>query len=655
MLDFTAMPFYESGAFFALAAGLLYWALRCPGRWGTTLSLALTGALFGLRLSAMWRMDTVNPHLVGGLLPYSDASQYYTEALRLLEFGDFSWATVNAGRPLWPGTIATMLSMTGGDLQIALALLTGIVACACYCFARETQLSFGTVTGTVVLLALYLFYTQFIGLTASEVLGLALGAVAAALLLRAVRASNRALFWIGLFVLCLALQARPGAFFTLPALIGWGTWSFGNERRSRAIFMVGGCVAVALGFVIQSLFMKVLVDPTAPPAFTKIGLMAWSLAVGRSPDDIFLVHPEGSGLSPQQLNPLILNWAWTALSEHPFSVIQNAGRVTLSFFYVYGALVDYIHAPLRVAAAVIKLNLLGWLGLAVRYRNPRYGMVVAALGGIAVSAPVTAYVGSRSNAATMPLMIIPAALAVSWIIGSLNPFRWIRLTAALRRGTNWRRLALPVGMAFLSQGVLVACLSGWGQEGPFPYDAIIASLLILGAASLANRRWVRAPREARRSRFALNYGLTLVSVVTIGPFIIKSTHRAETLPDYRCPPGEVSAYLRVNPGSVVNVVDDGRLPQTRAPYVRIADYGKPWGGTRDNVPPSFEKELLNIEAEHTLLQGVDLKTRGATGILWLNVPTMLLPKEPGIVRFCLPPSRYGMFTPSSAETMPQGS
>jgi len=691
-LNVTAMPFYESGAFFALAGAVLYWALRCPGWWGSALSLSLIGALFGLRLTAMWRMDKVNPHLVGGLLPYSDASQYYTEALRLSEFGYFSWASVNAGRPLWPGTIATVLSVTGGDLQIALALLTGIAAGACYCFARETRLSFGTATATLVLLALYLFYSQFIGLTSSEVLGLALGAVAAAVLLRAVRRSRRALFWSGLFLLCLAMQARPGAFFILPALVLWGTWAFGVERRFRAVFMAGCCAAVALGFVVQSLFMTFLVDPAAPPAFTKIGLQAWSMAVGRSPDDIYLVHPEGRGLPPQQLNPMILSWARAAIWANPLNILRDAIRVTLSYFYVYGGLVDYIHATLPVLAAIAKLNILGWVGLAVRYRDSRYGLVGAGIAGIVASVPMIAYVGSRANAAALPLMLIPPALAVSWIIASLNPFHWIKLTAALRRRhrvqreqspfawAKWRRVALPLGMALLHLVVLAVCVRGWAAEQPLLYAVVFyAPLVIVGVMGLvimmdgheADRpapqatwativrskarwhRWVHPPKEVGESRSALIYGLTLASVVTIGPFGIKSTHPALSLQDYRCPGDEVSAYLRVNPGSVVNVVEDGRRSQTRAPYVRKSDYTKPWGGSGDRLPPSFERELLNIAADHTIVQGIDLRTKGATGILWLNVRTTLLPRDPGIVRFCVPPSRYGMFTPSSAELVSQ--
>jgi hypothetical protein len=650
-LDITAQPFYESAAFYGLAGGALFCTLRGRGWWWAGLSFGTTCALFALRLVAMWRMDKVNPHLVGGLLPYSDASSYYTEALRLLEFGQFSWATVNAGRPLWPGTVATLLSITGGDLQIAVALLTAIVACACYCFARETQLSFGTSAATVVLLALYLFYTQFIGVTSSEALGLALGALGAGVLLRAVRENSRVLFWSGLFLSGLALQARPGAFFILPALMLWGTWSFGTARRFRAQFMAGCAAAVIAGFAVQALFMTFLVDATAPPAFTKIGLMVWSLAVGRSPDDIYLVHPEASGMLPQQLNPLILGWAWDALWANPLSVIRDAVRVTVAFFYVEARFIDYVHAPPAVISAILKLNVLGWIGLAVRSRTSRYGMVGAGIVGIVASVPLTFYVGSRSNAATMPLMVLPAALAVSWIIASARPFRLIKLTAALNR--RRRLLALPAGMTLLNLGVLAWCFEGWA--------ALYAPLVIIGAIGLVEWATVRSKAASSRRIHArkpspqssLIYGLTLASVVIIGPLGIKGAHQAASLPDLGCPTGEVAAYVRVNPGSVVNVVEDGRLAQTRAPNVRNGDYGKPWGGTTNNLPPSFERDLLNIKAEHTLLQAVDLKTGGASGILWLNVPTALLPRDPGIVRLCSPPTAYGMYAPSSAEMVSQ--
>src|SRR5512139_4043825 len=59
---------------------LLYLAFKRSGWLGELWSLVLTMILFALALSWGWNTGFVDSNLIGGLLPWSDASGYYKDA-----------------------------------------------------------------------------------------------------------------------------------------------------------------------------------------------------------------------------------------------------------------------------------------------------------------------------------------------------------------------------------------------------------------------------------------------------------------------------------------------------------------------------------------------------------------------------------------------
>ena len=83
----------------------------------------------------------------------------------------------------------------------------------------------------------------------SENLGLALGAAALALLWDGVQSGRRWLLALGLFTLALALNARAGAFFALPALVIWLVWREQDSWAKSDDVCLGGRGAGLLGFV----------------------------------------------------------------------------------------------------------------------------------------------------------------------------------------------------------------------------------------------------------------------------------------------------------------------------------------------------------------------------------------------------------------------
>ncbi len=198
---------------------LFYLLYRQSGWTGTLASLSLTLILFALPLSAMWNSGFSDGSIIGGLLPLNDPNAYSWEAGRLLEGENFTaWGS---RRPLFTGMLASLLGLTQQNLQVTLAILVAITAISCFLLAREIQHQHGIAAGILVLTILFLFYRNYIGKLLTENLGLALGAVGFALLWRGAGQKQIDNCLLGILLLTLALNARAGAFFILPAIILW--------------------------------------------------------------------------------------------------------------------------------------------------------------------------------------------------------------------------------------------------------------------------------------------------------------------------------------------------------------------------------------------------------------------------------------------------
>ncbi|EKD89048.1 MAG: hypothetical protein ACD_34C00220G0001, partial [uncultured bacterium] len=168
-----------------IALPLLYITFRIKGFWGIFAAFSLTLLLFGLPLSGLWRSGANEPFIIGGLLPFSDAASYYSDALRVVEGHRFS--AFSARRPLFPALLTVLLAITGQNLMISIAILGALIAIICYVAAREIQRSFGTLPSVVFLFILFLFYRRIAGTTMTENLGLPLGVAAFTILWGAAR------------------------------------------------------------------------------------------------------------------------------------------------------------------------------------------------------------------------------------------------------------------------------------------------------------------------------------------------------------------------------------------------------------------------------------------------------------------------------------
>lgn len=302
---------------------ILYITFRLKGWPGRFFPLVFTVALFAFPLAGLWAIGQTQPTILMGIVPLFDASDYYSDALRLLAGQDFS--VFAARRPLFPGLLAFALWVSGHNLMVALSLFTLITALACFAAAKEIQRTHGAEVAVFVLAILFLYYRYHSGLVMSENLGLPLGTIGFAVLWRGTSDKHKLLVWIGILLVTLALNARAGTFFMLPLLLAWYGWLFrGPEQKFSWSFLALAGSAVLLGFVINLIMFDLLASPSGVP-FANFSYTLYGLAAGgKTWRYIFEVRPDLLLLQEPYHSREVYRMAFELILHQPGLLVKGA-------------------------------------------------------------------------------------------------------------------------------------------------------------------------------------------------------------------------------------------------------------------------------------------------------------------------------------------
>lgn len=411
------------GLVIPLTALILYLCFRIPGRLGDLISMTAVMSLFAMPLAGLWASGQTQTTVLSGLIPLYDADAYYIDALRLIHGYDFS--IVSARRVLFPGLLATLLSLTNQNLMASLAILTGIVGIACYIAAREIQRTHGGEISVFIVIVIFLFFRAHSGVSMTENLGVALGVLGFTLLWQGASIKNSVYMYSGVFVTTLALNARAGAFFLLPILILWTGWLLRkNNRISWKTAFYAACF-VAAGFTLNILLTRLLAVPSGIP-FANFSYTLYGLASGgKSWGYIYEAHPEIFSLDEPQQTMRIYQVAFELIREKPLQAIQGAlfnWRMLFSdsWYNIY-AYVGGENWILNVCARWT-LYLLGLTGIYAwsRDRNdPIKSLIIVSFFGVLISVPFlppTDAYRMRPYAASIIILAALPALGLSFIL-----------------------------------------------------------------------------------------------------------------------------------------------------------------------------------------------------------------------------------------------
>jgi hypothetical protein len=117
------------------------------------LAFAASLGLFGLSLAGLWASGQTQTVVISGLVPLTDAANYYTDALRILNAQEVS--AFSGMRPIFPTVLSLVLGVTRGNLMAALAVLTIIGGTAAYLAAEQVYRLKGPIPASFFLMLLF--------------------------------------------------------------------------------------------------------------------------------------------------------------------------------------------------------------------------------------------------------------------------------------------------------------------------------------------------------------------------------------------------------------------------------------------------------------------------------------------------------------------
>ena len=468
-------------------------------------SLTFFLLLFALPLLAVWSHIGFQGSAIGGLIPWSDASGFYWETSKLIDGHALTWS---ARRPLFVGILSTLLKLTGQNLQVTLAILTAITATSCAMLATEIRRQLGVAATAVVIIVVFFFYRSVggVGAVLTEHLGLALGVVSCAVLWRGSVRHSLALYCLGMGLLTLALCARAGAFFVLPALIAVGTYSFRKASRYGAPrFLCWGFAAVITAFALNFTLIAIVRAPASDQmAFSNFSQTLYGLVVGgKGWGQIAIDYPEAAEGAE------IYRLAYEAFKSDPKQLLIGSLKMWREYFpprnyHAFAFVRSKVYSS-HVQWSCYVLAGLGLLICVIRFRQAPYLMLAGATVGHVASIPFAPSIdaGLRIYAATLPIL----ALLIGVGVGSL--VRLPRLTP--------------------NRGALAWCT-------PDPKPTSESWSQSLSAAVI----------------FGPILGLTSV----IGPIVVYVIGQPPEVQKVACAADQRTLYVELHRGALLNVVDD---------------------------------------------------------------------------------------------------
>jgi hypothetical protein len=406
---------YSAGLFLVILACYCL-AFRSSGPRLTLIALTLTMLLFALTVSFGWNSGYTDTGMIGGLLPYKDAKNYYFGASQILNGLPIHAGIQAVRRPQFPGLMAALLWLAGGNLKIVLALLAQLTAVSLYFSARVVRDSFGPWAAGLFAAWMYFYIQPRIGYSVSEVGGFLLGCWAFSILWAAAGRGKWAGLTLGLATLMAAISARAGAYLIFPALIVWAGWAFRGARRfsTRAASMLTGIVVVLYALenqVFSALLDVDLTDQWGSFAYAMYGQVhggtGWHSAIDA------LQSRQGSVVMASALHFFL---------THPLSFFIAVAKSYRDFFlpgpftiFSYGVEGEPVWLTYALWAATMGLLILGLIRSFANRRSNLPSLALACFVGICLSIPFLPPIdsGARFHAGSMAFFFIVPAAALS--------------------------------------------------------------------------------------------------------------------------------------------------------------------------------------------------------------------------------------------------
>ncbi len=573
---------YNATRFLPVTAFILLAALSLKDYRLSAITTALIlFPLFSLALNGLWAGAYSENYVLSGLVPRSDAFGFYTGSISLLEKGFLAGIAVR--RPLYGGFLAFILWITGGNLQITLAILVFLTAAVCFFSVIEVKKALNPSAAVLYFIVQFLFIRRFIGITMSENMGFILGTSSFTFFLVALRKLKHypkvsiPFFLFSTLLYSLSQAARPGAVVVLPLLILFAGWLWKGKGKLSWKFMLVTTIIVAAGFLINTLIFSAT-TPGNIDQMNNAGYGIYGLAVGgKGWEQILIDHPEVNslpqGIREQRIMEIILQEVASRPTNfingllHQFKILFSFQSTNSIFSFVYS-----------------KNDIFNYGLISLFFLLSAIGMVTA-------------------------------------VFHRKKPF-----TAFILLLTLGFLLSLPFAPAYQSQymRVYAASIPLLGILPAFGFSAISQYL----PEKLRKNCIFRKPEEEGTSIAAVVFTIILASAILIGPITVRFLSPSEIPAPPGCPEGQSEVLLRYYPGSSIHIFKNTPDIMTWVPNITQLDYI----GSIHNICCGDEITYFeNIPAPNVLFPTINLLDSQE---IYVIADGSLLPKKKTLLHVC---------------------
>ena len=541
------------------------------GKYWKLASFIIISVFFALPISGLWSSGQSEQYILSGIIPFSDSRYYYADVRNLIEGGQFF--TSQSRRPLFSAFFAPILAGVGGNLQTALAIIVLISAVSCYLAAREIQASIGTTAAVLTVILEFFFFRPISGKVLSEGLGFPVSILSLTLFLYAARKNNRLTAFCGLFLISLALCARAGAFFILPALLVWVVWHFRVNSKISLQTVFGGLLMIGVGFGMNQLIYSIFVSAKALP-FSNFSYTFYGLAVGgKGWLQIFTDHPEIANLPEPYYSNKIMQFAFEVIRRKPLNLLIGSYNSWALFFSTddYYSLFNWINGGRPIIGTISRIGLyflmlVGIINTIKHRKDPIKQLIFLTFLGIIFSVPFAPPLDSnrmRVYASVIPFLFLLPAIGLSAFITFLK-------IPAITRPTGNTSNIIPT--------------------------TIISFIIIL--------------------------------TIFFGPLLTQVNAKSSNSLLDNCSSGQSSVTLRLSPGSFVNTTNPETVASDWLPDIRLNTFI-----TRSHNLPNWETFNVfdNMQIGKTFANEIDIPSER---IIFFIVDTSLLPPLPSLIQAC---------------------
>ncbi len=393
-----------------IAERLLLPARALPAPW----SWAIVGtAIVVCGGYVIWNW-TLNPGPVpapslAGYLPISDALGYNTCATQAALLGHFmDYYEFCSRRTLYPSMLASLHLLTRSQAELILLLQAGIVAAALGFFVMRLARVLSPLAAVLGGAVLFVYASQYVlGLFMTEVVGFVFGLLALSLFLDEREGEFRGRFLVACAMLSVALVARNGAMFMLPALLAWALL----ERRRAGIgellrFGIATAAALAFSLLLQQVILG-FNGVEAVHSFNNFSTVLYRLSVGATDWTQALIdYPKLPNEPQAEQFARIYGHAIANIVSQPMVFAAALGRA----FQTYVHTLYHFVGTLPFSHLLNGLTAVGLVGCVFCWRQRTCRLLLFLAAGEMLSAPLIVEDGGmRVFAASVALRVIFAA------------------------------------------------------------------------------------------------------------------------------------------------------------------------------------------------------------------------------------------------------